>query len=110
MELGDVEAIAAHYQNPNRVLVEMREQEAKRQSGVKYHSPGRRAFADSIRGYQPGEPSDPTYRRLLGVYVRAKARIDTLPPQARSLRALAYRKQQAALNMMKSRLQEIGAP
>lgn len=74
---------------------------------VAYRSPGRRRLADELAGYHRDEPKDPLYRRLLGVYVRATAKIAALPPQARALRKQAEAKQKAAFEACKARIGEL---
>ena len=74
---------------------------------VGYRSPGRKGYADELQGYRPLEPKDPLYRKLLGVYLRATAKIASLPPQAHGLRRAAQQKQQFAFAALKQRFEAL---
>ncbi len=74
---------------------------------IGYRSPGRRRLADELAGHHPSEPTDPEYRRLLGIYVRAASRVRALPPQAHSLRQAAEIKQRIAFRSLKFRFEAL---
>ncbi len=74
---------------------------------VGYRSLGRRNVADDCAGYGANEPTDRLYRALLGCFVRATAKIATLPPQAVGLRKMATQKQRIAFDACGARLQQL---